>query len=207
MSKKLIGKARQKARKKTNPYNAKKRSSNIDQKLLQQAYDKGPDHMWDSPEWHKLNGSTGGDACSLLIISKKDGKIREFQHGEVIIPNRCKQNRDELIGGLGRKWGHNNTAIILATMYLAESPSLQMVRKQGSELFKVMSGKTGPHELDLDNLGCVIEFEVTPGVGAGTDGPLWRSADEVREYAKEVMANHKLTHSIQSPDGKVQVPA
>ena len=138
--------------------------------------------------------------CNLFIkkYDERDGST-EFQHGQISIPKKPYGNRTDLIGSLGFEWKHDSRALLAVAAYLSHSPSLQLAASNlgGIRLAAggIVMGNSGIHEIDLDNLGCVIEFTADVR-GVSTAGPQWMSPGDVDAYAKVTVARHAKTHDI-----------
>ena len=131
--------------------------------------------------------------CNLFIkkYDKRDGST-EFQHGLISIPKKPYGNRTDLIGSLGFEWKHDSRALLTVAAYLSHSPSLRLA---ASNVGAIVMGNGGIQEIDLDNLGCVIEFTADVR-GCGTAGPQWMSPCDVDAYAKVTAARYAKTHDI-----------
>lgn len=134
--------------------------------------------------------------CDLLII-KKSKKIPtlEFQYAEVSLSVNPRVDRQAAINALHNDWGHDPKYIQIAGEYIAHSPSLQMVR-QGLTAEMIVDANTGlPQHIDLENLGCVIEFELA-GEAITTTGPQWCTPEQVRAQSDKLKQENRHTHSI-----------
>ncbi len=120
--------------------------------------------------------------CRMFIsrTDKKTGEIK-MAYADVGIPTKPYGDRDGLLGDLCNDWdGHINQAIQTASAYLSHSSSL-MFAKSGMTA-NVMCNNNGIIDnLDLNNLGCVLEFEVD-GREINTQGPQWMSPGDVDKF-------------------------
>mgnify|MGYP003650191895 CR=1 FL=1 len=146
--------------------------------------------------------------CRLFIkkTNTKTGDV-EFILGDVTIPDPSdiKEDRDQILGALGSDWKHDEWPLGVAAGYLGTTMSFQFA-KDGLMTSPTLFGKFftntgGGMDIDLDNLGCVIEFEVEgdgnlTGVGIGTYGPKWMSPSKVDKIASKTIKKYKKSHSI-----------
>ena len=132
--------------------------------------------------------------CTLFIkkTDTRDGSV-EFSYAEIGIPKTPYGNRNELIGCLGRKWLNDSWPIMTVACYLSHSPSLTMAELGLGARF--VMNNLGPVNIDLDNLGCVIEFEADAR-GVSTQGPRWMSPKKVAKIAKNTAKKYRKTHNI-----------
>jgi hypothetical protein len=132
--------------------------------------------------------------CKLFIkkYDTRDGST-EFQFGQVGISKKPYGNRNDLISSLGFDWKHDDRAFLTVAAYLSHSPSLHFAVSNLNST--VMMSNSGIHEIDLDNLGCVIEFTADE-FGVSTNGPQWMSPSDVDAYAKVTAAQYAKTHDI-----------
>jgi hypothetical protein len=132
-----------------------------------------------------------------LFAKKTDitSGLVEFVLGEVYISKTPLEDRNELIGCLGRHWLNDSWPLSIVAGYLSHSSSFAM-RRMGIQAERSMCLGTGHiHEIDFDNLGCVIEFEVD-AKGVGTQGPQWMSPSKVNKIASKMVKKYKNTHNI-----------
>ena len=137
--------------------------------------------------------------CDLLII-KRDTELPalEFQHGEVSLSTKPRVDRSDAINTLHNNWGHDGRYIQLAGEYISHSPSLALARS-GIVPKLMLDPNTGRvQHIDLENLGCVIEFELE-GKGITTAGPQWMTPAEVKQQADQLRQENQHTHSIRVP--------
>jgi hypothetical protein len=134
--------------------------------------------------------------CDLLIIKRsKRTPTLEFQYAQGSLPADPRVDRQAAINALHNDWGHDGTYIQIAGEYIAHSPSLQMAR-QGIIPKIMVNADTGVRQhIDLENLGCVIEFELV-GEAITTTGPRWCTPEEVRAHSERLKQENGHTHSI-----------
>ena len=132
--------------------------------------------------------------CKLFIkkTDTRDGLV-EFALGEIGIDKTPYGDRNELIGCLGRHWLNDGWPLGVVAAYLSHSPSLTMAELGLGAKFTMTN--TGMQDIDLDNLGCVIEFEVDAR-GVSTQGPKWMSPKKVIKIAEKATKKYKRTHNI-----------
>ena len=175
MSKKLNGKAKQKARAKA----AKLKSASS----VTKRFDRGPTIK-----------------CDLLIKKTDENGEVEFSYcKKVDIPSKSKFSRNDIINSLGMPWGHSGHPIAITADYLSYSPGLEFAKMglNPDNQINLHSGRV--QTMDLDNLGCMIEF--TTGkqgekVFINTNGPDWITPAEVKVEADKLQNRYKDTHSI-----------
>ena len=146
---------------------------------------------------NKAKAANKGEDCQLLIIKRdsRDGSV-EFQHGIVTLPKNPKTSRNDAIGCMGNTWIHDNWALCMTAEYLAHSPTLNMARSGMIGPNTQVQGKLGLQTIDLDNLGCYIEYTVD-AKGVYTDGPQWMSPKDVKTKADAVAKKYAASHDIQ----------
>ena len=146
--------------------------------------------------------------CRLFIkkINTKTDSV-EFILGDVNIPDfsDIKEHTDRLLGALGSDWANESWPLGVSASYLGTTMSFQFAKDglmTSPSLFgKFFTNSGGGMDIDLDNLGCVIEFEVDgdgnlAGVGIGTYGPKWMSPSKVDKIASKTVKKYKKSHSI-----------
>ena len=170
MSKKLNGKAKQKARAKAAKLKA---ASSVTKR-----FDRGPTIK-----------------CDLLIKKTDENGEVEFSYcKKVDIPSKSKFSRNDLINSLGLPWGHSGHPIAITADYLSYSPGLEFA-KMGI----MPDNQINIQTMNLDNLGCMIEFTTGKegkDVFINTNGPDWITPAEVKVEADKLKNRYKATHSI-----------
>ena len=145
---------------------------------------------------NKAKQANVGEDCQLLILKRdsRDGSV-EFMHGLVSIPKNAKVARNDAIGSLGIKWGHDGRVLIMVGEYLAHSPSLDMARMGVIGPDSIVQNAVGDGKIDLNNLGCFIEFDVDAR-GVHTKGPLWLDPSDVKVKADKIAKTYAGSHNI-----------
>ena len=146
---------------------------------------------------HKAKQANVGEDCQLLILKRdsRDGSV-EFMHGLVNIPKNAKTARNDAIGSLGIEWGHDGKILSMVSEYLSYSPTLNMARAGAIGPDSIVQGAAGVGKIDLNALGCYIEFNVD-AKGVHTKGPLWMNPIDVKVKADQIAKKYANTHDIQ----------
>jgi len=137
-----------------------------------------------------------GDTCQLLILKRdsRDGSV-EFMHGVVSIPKNSKIARNDAIGSLGGEWGHDGRMLCMVSEYLSHSPTLSMAREGIIAADSFIMTPAGSCNIDLNNLGCYIEFDVDYK-GVSTKGPQWLDPSDVKVKAAEIAKTYADSHDV-----------
>jgi hypothetical protein len=137
-----------------------------------------------------------GENCQLLILKRdsRNGSV-EFMHGRVNIPKTAKIARNDAISSLGIKWGHDGRILCMVSEYLSYSPTLGMARAGVIGADSLVQGAAGVGKIDLNNLGCYIEFDVD-AAGVHTLGPLWLDPSDVKVKADKITKTYAASHDI-----------
>jgi len=145
---------------------------------------------------NKAKQANVGEDCQLLILKRdtRDGSV-EFMHGLVNIPKNAKVARNDAIGSLGIEWGHDGKILAMVSEYLSHSPTLDMARMGILGAGSCVSGAAGVGKIDLNNLGCFIEFDVD-AKGVHTKGPLWLDPSDVKVKADKIAKTYAVSHDI-----------
>jgi hypothetical protein len=145
---------------------------------------------------NKAKQANVGEDCQLLILKRdsRDGSV-EFMHGLVSIPKNAKVARNDAIGSLGIEWGHDGKILCMVSEYLSHSPTLDMARMGILGADSCVSGAAGVGKIDLNNLGCFIEFDVDAR-GVYTKGPLWMDPSDVNVKADQIAKKYAGSHDI-----------
>ena len=143
-----------------------------------------------------LAKKNNGNECTLLIRKRdsRDGST-EFQHGIVNIPKNAKVARNDAIGSLGIEWGHDGKILCMVSEYLSYSPTLNMARAGAIGPDSIVQGAAGNGKIDLNALGCYIEFDVD-AKGVHTKGPLWMDPSDLKVKADQIAKKYANTHDI-----------
>lgn len=145
---------------------------------------------------NKAKQANAGEDCQLLILKRdsRDGSV-EFMHGLVSIPKKAKIARNDAIGSLGIEWGHDSKILCMVSEYLSYSPTLDMARMGVLGADSLVQGAAGVGKIDLNNLGCFIEFDVD-AKGVHTKGPLWLDPSDVKVKADKIAKTYAASHDI-----------
>ena len=138
---------------------------------------------------HKPDLDIEGTMATVFLRRKMRSGQYEAQLIQAIIPDKASIDRDDAILAMNRSWKHNTGIGATVLEYLASSSSL-IAARAGMNIKVHMGGNMHVHKFDMDNLGCIIDFEVESNGDMYTSGPKWQSGDSVMKIGKAYLADY-----------------